>query len=56
MLEQYRQGNVSALVVKDAENSLSGFEVSEAQALYGAHLARVELLKAKGLLSPEMFD
>jgi len=53
--DQYRQGNVSALVVKDAENSLSGFEVSEAQALYGAHLARVELLKAKGLLAPEMF-
>ena len=56
VLDRYRDGTVSALVVKDAQTSLVNFEVSEAQALYGAHLAREQLLKAMGTLTAEAFQ
>jgi outer membrane protein TolC len=52
-MDQYRQGNSSALQVKDAQNSLFELEESEAQALYDAHIARIQLLKAVGTLAPE---
>lgn len=51
VLEQYREGTSTALVVKDAQNTLTGFEVSEAEALYRAHTARAALLKALGTLT-----